>query len=207
MVALLLLGYLAALPSGWLYASTGPYRSPAGQVPAAPVAIVLGAGLYRGSPSPFLAARLDLAAWLYRSGKVRVILVSGDNGITRYDEPTAMRDYLTRRQVPASRIVRDYAGFDTWDSCVRARRVFGVDHALVVTQQFHLPRAVALCRAAGIRAWGVGHDSTTLHAQATQAGYLREVPASAKAVMDVITRPVPRFLGPREPGLQRALDS
>jgi vancomycin permeability regulator SanA len=131
--------------------------------------------------------------------------VSGDNGRKGYDEPTAMRDYLTRHGVPAAKVVLDYAGFDTWDSCVRARRLFGVRRAIVVTQLFHLPRAVALCRAAGIETAGVGHDSASTAEATTDAGYLREVGASAKALSDLVRKPPPRFLGPPEPGLRRAL--
>ncbi|WP_315987437.1 vancomycin high temperature exclusion protein [Actinomadura sp. HBU206391] len=205
-VALLLLGYLAVVPSAWMYASTAGHRFPAERVPAAPVALVFGAGLFGDRPSPFLAGRLDVAARLYRLGKVRAILVTGDNGTRSYDEPTAMRDYLTGHGVPAAKVVLDYAGFDTWDSCVRARRVFGVHRAVVVTQRFHLPRAVATCRAAGIDASGVGHDSSSMAAVTTKAGYARELAASAKALFDLARRPRPRFLGPAEPGVRRAVD-
>jgi vancomycin permeability regulator SanA len=101
--------------------------------------------------------------------------------------------------------VRDYAGFDTWDSCAQARQIFGVARATVVTQRFHLPRAVTLRRAAGIDAHGVGHDSMPIRADVTQYGCLREGSASTKAIADVLTRPRPRFLGPRETAGQRAL--
>lgn len=198
--------YLVAVPSAWVYASTSSYRTVADRVPAAPVAIVMGAGLDgRGRPSPFLAGRLQTAADLYRRGKIRAILVTGDNSRKDYDEPTAMRAYLVKLKIQANRIVLDYAGFDTWDSCVRAKKIFGVDRAIVVTQVFHLPRAVALCRAAGIEAYGVGHDSLLVDRGPTRYGYFREVFASIKAINAVVFRPRPRFLGPKEPGIGRAL--
>lgn len=198
--------YLVLVPTAWVYASTAEYRKSAAEVPAAPVGIVMGAGLDpQGKPTPFLAGRLRTAADLYRRGKVKVLLVTGDNGSKAYDEPTAMRDYLVADGIPAQRIVLDYAGFDTWDSCVRAKKIFGVDRAIVVTQLFHLPRAVALCRAAGIQAYGVGHDSRPVHATTTDYGYFREFFASIKATGTLIFHPRPRFLGHKETGVQRAL--
>ncbi|WP_235018046.1 SanA/YdcF family protein [Thermomonospora echinospora] len=206
-VALALLGYGALLPTGWVYASSAPHRASVETVAPAPVALVLGAAAWGDRPSPFLAGRLDVAAHLYRAGKVRAILVTGDNSRKSYDEPTVMWNYLTSQGIPGGKVVRDYAGFDTWDSCVRARRVFGVDRAIVVTQAFHLPRAVALCRAAGVDADGVGHDTMKEYAATTQYGYLREGLASFKALTDIATGRAPRFLGPREPGIHQALRS
>lgn len=200
-----LVAYGGLLPTAWVYADSAGYRTSVEGAPVVPVALVLGAAAPKGEPSPFLAGRLDVAARLYRLGKVRALLVSGDNSRRTYDEPTAMLNYLTRQGVPPVKVVRDYAGFDTWDSCVRAGKVFGVDRAIVVTQRFHLPRAVALCRAAGIDAYGVGHDSRPVHGAATNAGYLRETVAAAKAMADVVSGREPRFLGPREPGVRQAL--
>ncbi len=120
------------------------------------MALVFGAGLRDGRPSPYLAHRLDAAVRLHRAGTVRVLLVSGDHGRRDHDEPGAMRRYLLDRGVPPGRVVSDHAGFDTWDSCARAARVFGVRRALLVSQDYHVRRAAALlCRAAGIDAYGV----------------------------------------------------
>ncbi|MBO8190606.1 YdcF family protein [Streptomyces oryzae] len=195
---------LALLPATWMRLSTdGRIREGVADAPSAPVALVFGAGLWDGEPSPYLAHRLDTAARLYRAGKVRVLLVSGDNSRRDYDEPGAMRDYLTDRGVPSSRIVADYAGFDTWDSCARAARVFGVHRALLVSQDYHLRRAAALCRAAGVDSYGVPvrepRDATWY------AGGLRELPGAVKAAYDAALTPDPHFLGPREPGVRRAL--
>ena len=104
------------------------------------VALVLGAGLTaKGTPTWFLADRLDAAIRLYRMGKVDGLLMSGDNHTASHDEPTAMRTYAIAHGVPAAAITLDYAGFDTYDSCYRARHIFGVQSAVVVTQS--LPRA------------------------------------------------------------------
>ncbi|MFC6880495.1 SanA/YdcF family protein [Actinomadura yumaensis] len=200
--------YGLLVPTGWAYADTARYRLPVDQVPNTPVALVLGAGIAGGRPSPLLARRLDLAAELYRRGKVQVLLVSGDNRVKGYDEPTVMRTYLVGAGVPEKKIVRDFAGLETWDSCVRAKRIFGVRRLTVVTQRFHLPRAVELCRAAGLDAWGVGDDSMGGgRTQATVKGYAREPLAMLKAVTNLAAHPDPALLGRREPGVQEALAS
>ncbi len=174
-------------------------------VPASPVALVLGAQVYRdGTPSAFLAGRLDLAKRLYDAGRVRVILVSGDNMAEEYNEPDAMRDYLIRAGVPADRLVADYAGFDTYDSAARARRIFGVTRLTVVTQSYHLPRAVATCRALGLDAVGVGDDRGPVHSPAWRRGAIRDQLACVKTVIDLITRRDP-VLGQRETGVDEAL--
>jgi len=183
--------------------SAGHLHTPE-SVPSAPVALVLGARVFpSGTPSPFLAARLDLAHRLYRDGKVRAVLVSGDNLAPEYNEPDAMRAYLVNAGMPAEAVVADYAGFDTYDSCVRARRIFGVDRLVIVTQGYHLPRAVATCRALGLDATGVGDDSLR-HTRAWQRGAIRDQLACVKTVIDLVTGRDP-VLGPRETSLDEAL--
>ncbi|MFV2197678.1 SanA/YdcF family protein [Nocardiopsis sp. LOL_012] len=195
-------------PFLWTLASTAGDRHPADTVPERPVALVLGAGVRPdGLPSRLLARRLDTAAALYSAGRVRAILVSGDNSVEHYNEPDTMRAYLIDAGVPADRVVADYAGFDTWDSCTRAHRVFGVEAATVVTQDFHLPRAVLLCRSAGIDAVGVADSSLRERTFATVYGWFREVPATAAAVVDAVFTPDPRFLGPYETGVDDALSA
>ncbi|MER6630105.1 ElyC/SanA/YdcF family protein [Streptomyces sp. NPDC000987] len=194
---------LALAPAAWLYVSTTDGLRTTADVPRTGVAVVFGAGLWDGEPSPYLAHRLDAAATLYRAGRVEVVLVTGDNSREDYDEPDAMRAYLTEHGVPDARIVSDYAGFDTWDSCVRAKKIFGVDRAVLISQDFHIRRAVALCRAAGVRSYGIGvgarHDTTWYY------GNTREVFAAGKAALDALFQPDPRFLGPKEPGVAKAL--
>jgi vancomycin permeability regulator SanA len=196
---------LALLPATWMYVVTGDRLRTTGDVPRTEVAVVFGAGLWDGEPSPYLAHRLDTAAALYRAHRVEVLLVTGDNSREDYDEPDAMRAYLTRHGVPDGRIVSDYAGFDTWDSCVRAKKIFGVDRAVLISQGFHIRRAIALCEAAGVRSYGVAaqdkHDVTWYY------GGSREILAAGKAALDTVFHPDPHFLGPREPGVSKALAS
>ena len=173
-------------------------------VPPAPVALVLGARVFpSGTPSPFLAARLDLAHRLYLDGKVRVVLVSGDNLAPEYNEPDAMRDYLIRAGMPPEAVIADYAGFDTYDSCARARRIFGVEQLVVVTQGYHLPRAVATCRAVGVDATGVG-DYTQQHTRSWRRGAIRDQLACVKTVIDLVSGRDP-MLGPQETSVDDAL--
>lgn len=194
---------LALLPATWLFVSTADRLRTTADAPHTDVAVVFGAGLWDGEPSPYLAHRLDAAAKLYRAGRIKVVLVTGDNSRKDYDEPDAMRTYLTRHGVPDARIVSDYAGFDTWDSCVRAKKIFGVDRAVLISQGFHIRRAVALCEAAGVESYGVGveakHDATWYY------GGTREVFAAGKAALDAVFHPDPTFLGPRERGVTKAL--
>ncbi|TLS46447.1 hypothetical protein FE633_09000 [Streptomyces montanus] len=201
--ALMLLCVLALLPATWMFTVTGDRLRTAADVPRTEVAVVFGAGLWQGEPSPYLAHRLDTAARLYREGRIEVVLVTGDNSREDYDEPDAMRTYLTRHGVPDARIVSDYAGFDTWDSCVRAKKIFGVDKAVLISQGFHIRRAVALCQEAGVTAYGVGVDAR--HDATWYYGGVRELIAANKAALDALFEPDPRFLGPKEPGVAAAL--
>ncbi|HEY9370005.1 SanA/YdcF family protein [Streptomyces sp.] len=201
--AVMLGSVLALAPATWMHAAADSRLRTTADVPAQDVAVVFGAGLWKGRPTPYLAHRLDTAAELYRAGKVKVVLVTGDNSRVEYDEPDAMRLYLTKRGVPDGRIVSDYAGFDTWDSCVRAKKIFGVDRAVLVTQDFHIKRAVALCGAAGIESYGVKvvepHDSVFYY------GGTRELAAAGKAALDAALKPDPHFLGDEEKGVTEAL--
>lgn len=126
-------------------------------VPSAPVAIVFGAGLNTsGRPSDVLFDRLTVAAQLYAAGKVDKILLSGDNSFENYNEPDAMREAIQRAySIPDEDIVTDYAGRRTYDTCARAHQIWQVDEAILVTQAFHLPRALFLCSGLGIQSTGV----------------------------------------------------
>jgi vancomycin permeability regulator SanA len=175
-------------------------------VPPAPVGLVLGAQVDPGGrPSPFLTGRLEVARRLYLAGKVRVLLVTGDHMDWDYDEPDAMRTWLVEHGVPAKKIVLDHAGFDTYDSCARAVRVFGVTHAIVVTQTYHLPRAVTLCRRLGLDAVGVGDESVRQFRGPWLISSTREHGACVKAVLDTLSGRDPVFLGQHETGVEDAL--
>ncbi|RAG80753.1 hypothetical protein DN069_36500 [Streptacidiphilus pinicola] len=191
------------VPTAVVWFQGGPRLRTVADAPAEPVVLVFGAGLDGGKPSPYLRHRLDAALGLYREGRVRAVLVTGDNSTVSYDEPDAMRDYLVRHGVPADRVVLDYAGFNTWDSCSRARRIFGVTRALLVNQGYAIRRAVALCEAAGIDSYGIGVEEW--HDRTWQAGVVREIASMDKAVLlDELFHPDPHLLGPKETTLASA---
>ncbi|BCB75636.1 ElyC/SanA/YdcF family protein [Phytohabitans flavus] len=192
----------------WVRTAASGHIFSAEEVPPAPVALVLGARVYEdGTPSAFLAARLDVARQLLETGKVRAILVSGDHMNWDYNEPGAMLRYLTAAGVPSEKVVLDHAGFDTYDSCARAHRVFGVRQAIVVTQTFHLPRAVTLCRRLGVDATGVGDETVKRFERPWRFGSTRELGACVKAALDVISGRDPVHLGRRETGVDEAVNA
>lgn len=206
-VGAFVIGVLVGASVGYVDRAARDHVYDATDVPAAPVALVLGAQVYEPGdrPSPFLAARLDLARDLYARGKVRALLVSGDNSRPDYDEPGGMKAYLVAHGVPADRVVADYAGFDTYDSCARAKLIFGVARVIVVTQAYHIDRAVSLCRHLGLDADGVGDATMRTHYVSWTRAAVREQGACVKAVWDLAIRRDPVFLGPHEPGVDNAL--
>ncbi|QRN83417.1 YdcF family protein [Chloroflexota bacterium] len=167
---------------------------------SAPVALVLGAGLNRdGTAGVVLQDRVETAADLYFAGKVEKLLMSGDNSTVYYDEPTAMLEYALSLGVPAEDIVLDYAGRRTYDSCYRAKEIFGVDDLIVVTQAFHLPRSIFLCNAFGINVTGTPADDANYRLRNYTYWWVREIAATQVAYWDVlITHPTP-ILGDPEP--------
>lgn len=186
---------LLFVPIVFVRAQGDPYMYSADQVPVEPVGIVFGASVQGDQPGGYLQGRLDLALQLWHAGKFKVFLVTGDRSGPTYDEPGAMRDYLLAHGVPGNVIVSDFAGFDTWASCERAKHVFGVSKAVLVSQTSHIPRALYLCRAAGIDAYGVG-DPNALHegslAEWIRNGF-REIAASFNAVYQATFQPDPAF--------------
>ena len=164
------------------------------EVTPAFVAIVLGAKVQAdGQPSAVLRDRLLTAVDLYQQGTVEKILLSGDNGQQEYDEVNGMRVFMLEHGIPPEDLFLDHAGFDTYDSMVRARAVFGVTSAIIVTQRFHGPRAIFLARSQGIEAFGVAADRQQYRG-AVQF-QLREILASIKAWNDVVLHSSPAFLG------------
>ncbi len=169
-------------------------------VPVRRVAIVFGAGLWRnGSPTPVLADRVTTAANLYFAGKVEKLLMSGDNRFVDYNEPEAMRKLALSLGVPNDAIVLDYAGRRTYDTCYRAKAIFKVDQAILVTQAFHMPRAIYLCNRLGVDSLGVESDLRLFRKASLLYWNVRELFASVSALWDVnIGHPVP-VLGKQEP--------
>jgi SanA protein len=170
------------------------------EAPTKRVAIVFGAGLRRdGMPTAILRERVETAANLYSNGKVEKILMSGDNRFDNYNEPEAMRQYALSLGVPLQAIALDYAGRRTYDTCYRAKAIFGVDSALLVTQKFHLPRALFLCNALGLEASGVEANRFQYRNRSLLIWNLREHFATVGAFLDVyVYNPLP-VLGDPEP--------
>ncbi len=169
-------------------------------VDSAPVALVLGAGLNRdGTPGLVLRDRVTTASRLYFDGKVDKLLMSGDNTTIHYDEPSAMAEFALSLGVAQEDIVLDFAGRRTYDSCYRAKAIFGVEQVIVVTQAFHLPRALFLCNAFNIEAQGVPADDANYHRSSYIFWWVREILASLNSYWDVfIAHPQP-ILGEPEP--------
>ncbi len=169
-------------------------------VPRKRVAIIFGALVYSsGWPSAMLADRVATGVDLYRTGKVDVLLMTGDNSRIEYNEPGAMREYaLYLGGVPDEAIVLDYGGRRTYDSCYRARTIFQVKEAILVTQGFHLSRALMTCQALGIESVGVAADYQRPWGYLPRSyaySRMREIPATAQAIVDMLYRPKPPILG------------
>ncbi|GAB4425570.1 MAG: ElyC/SanA/YdcF family protein [Anaerolineales bacterium] len=164
------------------------------------VAIVFGAGLRRdGTPTTVLRDRVGTASQLYFAGKVEKILMSGDNRFDNYNEPEAMRQYALQLGVPDEAIVLDYAGRRTYDTCYRARAIFKVESAVLVTQDFHLSRAIFTCNALGVKAVGVAANDYYYLKRARLYWNIREQFATVTAFWDVyFKKPIP-VLGEPEP--------
>lgn len=169
-------------------------------VPPRPVGIIFGAGLNPdGTPSGMLADRLNGGIVLLRRHVVHGLLLTGDNGTVEYNELAAMRAYAIAHGVASATLTEDYAGFDTYDSCFRARAIFHIHSAVLVTQAFHLPRALYICRKMGIDAVGLAEPDWSKYGRGMMLDLtLREYLARAKAVFDVETHRRATLLGPAE---------
>jgi vancomycin permeability regulator SanA len=200
---------LLSAPWAWTVLVAAGHRHAAADAPDADVVLVLGTTVAPdGKPENRLAGRLTTAAELVTAGRARVVLVSGDGGGDSGDETAAMTSYLTGTLgLDPARVVADPSGLDTYDSCIRARDVYGVRKALVVTQAYHLARAVALCRTLGIDTEGVAARcdgcGTVLLAEKSARDYF----ASGKAAWDAITRRDPAIISPRSTAVTDALNA
>ncbi len=171
-----------------------------GDLDSRPAAVVFGAGLRRdGSPTAILRDRVETAVRLYKEGKVQKILMSGDNRFLEYNEPGSMKEYAISLGVPEQDIVLDYAGRRTYDSCYRAKAIFGLESALLVTQEFHLPRAIYTCTNLGMDVNGVSATGRSYRQSSILFWNLREIPATIVSLWENhISHPVP-VLGDPEP--------
>jgi SanA protein len=177
--------------------SAAEYQSTDLDTPVTPrIAIIFGARVYsRERLSAMLRDRMDTAIDLYHVGKVDKLLLSGGQNGLEYDEPTAMMVHALERGVPAEAIQPDYGGRRTYDSCYRAAHIFQVEQAVLVTQEFHLPRALLLCDNLGIDVVGVIADRRDYAPRSIAWSEMREIPALLAALTDLVRRPLPPILG------------
>lgn len=185
------LGVVVTIPLYIEHASRDYILRSIDEAPTSTVAVVLGASVIRGELSPVLKERTEAALDLYINGKVQKFLVSGDNSVPGFDEVTPVRKYLVEAGVAPEDIFLDHAGFDTYSSMYRAKEMFGVQDAIIVTQSFHMPRSVFIARTLGIDAYGI---------VAEERGdpiynYSREWLASVKAAGDLLFKRVPQEMG------------
>jgi len=187
MIAFFIIGFAGLILSRLftvIYASTRIYNRET--VSPHSVAIVFGAGLRRdGTPTTVLRDRVSSAASLYFSGKVSKLLMSGDNRTDFYNEPEAMRQLALELGVSEEDILLDYAGLRTYDTCFRARNIFGIRDAILVTQGFHLPRSLYTCNRLGVSSVGVAADQSRYHKALLAFWNVREAFATLKAIWEI----------------------
>jgi SanA protein len=199
-VTVLLLGLIGLLGANVLVLRIGGERiiKNIDQLPLGATGLVLGTAPKSpggGSPNPFFEARMDAAARLYKAGAINRLLLSGDNRRADYNEPVAMRDALRQRGLPEAALCMDYAGFRTLDSIIRARKVFQLEKdVVVITDDFHLPRALFIAEGTGLAA--LGFSSEPVPWRRSYRTRLREWLSRARACLDVyLWKTQPRFLG------------
>lgn len=195
--AVWIIGLLFIIARVWvLFAAHDRVYVDAKRVPRAKVAIILGAGVYRdGRPVPQLQNRLDKGIELYKIGKVEKLLMSGDNRFFEHNEPKIMADYAAARGVPREDIVMDFAGRRTYDSIYRAKHIFCIDKAIIVSQYYHLDRAIFLSKHIGLDAYGIAAKT----AGGEKKSGAREMLACLGALIDVYIRHPKPILGDKEP--------
>ena len=199
LIVVILLFVIVAL-NLYVYQQSAPFILAINTNEVFPIGIVPGAGLNRDkTPSLALRDRLNGAMQFYKGQKISKILVSGDNRFAYYDEPTAMQNYLVENGLAESNVVRDFAGQRTYDTCYRAKHIFGLDRVAIFTQTYHLWRAVYLCRSLGLDAYGIRVDESEYIPSRYRYWLFREIFARISAVWDVnIGQPLP-ILGEPEP--------
>ena len=169
-------------------------------IPKERIAIVFGAGLLLdGSAGPVLSDRMKTAVTLYQQGKVEKLLLSGDNSVIEHNEPGAMEQYALQAGIPPEALVLDYAGRRTYDTCYRAKHIFQVDTAILITQPFHLPRALMLCNWFGIESIGVVVDNRNFSRRNLTYWNTRELFANFQAAWDVLYLEPTPIMGDVEP--------
>ncbi|MCD4811840.1 YdcF family protein [bacterium] len=184
-ILLILLTYFVLVPSLILQYGKSKIYTDISKIPTYNIAIVFGAGLKPdGTPNDMLEDRLDTAVELYNEGKIEKLLLSGDNSLEEYNEPQAMYEYLTLiKELPPEDVVRDFAGLRTYDTCARAKNIWNIDEAILISQGYHLSRAIFTCNTLGVESTGF---SATKDIYIGETYYkLREILAIHKALIDI----------------------
>lgn len=199
-VAIALLGLVVWLCNFWIEQSTRKqvYSDPTA-IPANQVGLVLGTSKYtiRGYENPYFSHRIQAAVVLYKQGKIKHILVSGDNGLKEYNEPRYMLKSLLAAGIPEKAITMDFAGFRTLDSVVRSKEVFGQGSITIISQKFHNQRALFIANHRAIEA--IGFNAKDVPLTLSVKTRIREAFARCKAVLDIlILNKQPKFLGEKE---------
>jgi SanA protein len=203
LAAMAMLGLLLALPRWLIERKYARQIMAPADLPAGEVALVFGAGLSRiGQPSPVLADRVRTAAGLYHAGKVEHLLLSGSVGPGGYDEPLAMCRQALDLGVPSQAIILDRSGDRTFETCRHASQALGLRQVVLVTQRYHLPRALATCDALGLQAVGVSADQRRYGLFSQLVWQIREIPATLRALWDGFqaagkSHPAPQVNPPR----------
>ena len=160
-------------------------------------AVILGAGVRNGKPTAMLRDRLLVGIELYKSGAAKKLIMSGDHGNTDYDEVNTMKSFAVENGVPDSDIFMDHAGFSTYETVYRAKEIFEADSVIIVSQEYHLYRALYIAEKLGVKAVGVSADLTTYRGQTKRA--LREILARDKDFFKCVFKPKPTYLGDKIP--------
>lgn len=169
-------------------------------IPNCYTGLVLGAFVKKtGEPSDILEDRLLTALYLYKNKKIKRFLLSGDHGRVHYDEVNNMKNYLLQMGIPEADIFLDHAGFDTYDSIYRAKEIFEVKDVIIISQEFHLPRAIYIARNKGINAFGAISKNYEFNSFQNWKNSIRDKLACVKAFIEVQFNFKPRFLGEKIP--------
>lgn len=176
-------------------AAEGKTFSDLDNIPKNRVGIILGTAknLRGGAANPYYTNRIKATIALYNSGKIKFVLVSGDNNTIYYNEPKAIKNDLIKGGIPEERIFLDYAGFRTLDSMVRAKEVFGLDEVTVISQKFHNERAIYLAEKKGLKA--IGFNANDISGQQGFKVQFREYFARVKVFLDLLMNTQPKFYG------------
>ena len=199
LAAFILILAIITTPYGYTYLTTKNIRydfstTSVNKIPFHQVAIVFGAGILpNGSPSLYLQYRVETAVDLYKAHRVNILLMSGDNSTATHNEPLVMKNYAEKLGVPAKAIVVDDAGFDTYDTCYRAKAIFSLTDATLVSQGYHLPRAITTCGHLGVQ--NIGVDAIHPTRDYSAAYIIREFFSTDKMVFQLIFKPSPTILG------------